>query len=71
MDKILPGDLLAWISEVEVQQDGCNASHCDQNIAEILIVPWYISLSDILKTYVPQYYCNNAKILFFQIFSRR
>ncbi len=63
MDKILPADLSAGISEVEVQQDGCNASHRDQNIAEILIVPRDISLRDILTTYTPQSSCNNEKFI--------
>ncbi len=64
MDKILPADLSAGISEVEVQQDGCNASHRDQNIAEILIVPRDISLRDILTTYTPQSSCNNENTFF-------
>lgn len=50
MDKILPGDLSARISEVEVQQDGCNASHRHQDIAEVLVVPWHISLNDGAET---------------------
>lgn len=46
MDKLLPGDLSASVSEVEVEQNWSDSGHRHRHVTEILLIPREVTLKE-------------------------
>lgn len=44
MDKVLPADLSAGVSEEEIQQSRAHSGHRDRHVTEILLIPGDVAL---------------------------